>query len=95
MTLEEEKELDQIKKWLSFRPEGDSHTIYPHCDAKYPYLVNPYQLPSNYNAVKAVLVSALRRLERDPEWKAIYGSQICEMVERKAARKCTDSEIQN
>ena len=34
-------------------------------DAKYPYLLNQNQLPGNFYAVKAVLYSTLRRLERD------------------------------
>ena len=95
MTLKEEKELDQIKQCLTFKPEGDNHTLSPHWEAKYPYIVSPTQLPRNYNAVKAVLFSSLRRLKRDVEWETIYASQISEMVDRKAAKKLTDEEIKS
>ena len=95
MTLREEKEHDQIKDCLLFKPNGDNHTAEPHWDAKYPYLLNPNQLPGNFHAVKAVLYSTLRRLERDSSWKDIYGSQIKDMVDRKAARKLSIKEIEN
>ena len=37
----------------------------------------------------------MRRLERDSSWKDIYGSQIKDMVDRKAARKLFIKEIEN
>ena len=56
MTLKKERELPQIEKCLTFRPEGDDHSPNSHWDARYPYLVNPSQLPDNYRAVKGVLI---------------------------------------
>ena len=52
--------------------------------------MNPSQLPDNYRAVKGVLMSTLRRLNNEPHWKQIYGSQIVDMLDRKAARKLSD-----
>ena len=95
MTLKEENELIQIEKCLTFKPRGDGHSEQPHWDARYPYLINPNQLPAeeNYRAVKAVLFSTLRRLDRDESWRTIYEGQIFEMLERGAARKLSESEI--
>ena len=95
MTLKEESELKQIAKCLTFKRTGDQHSPNSHWDAKYPYLVNPRYLIDNYKAVKGVLMSTLRRLRQDPEWKRIYSSQIDEMVARGAARKLTREEFMN
>ena len=95
MTLKEERELKQIEECLTFKRTGDQHSPNSHWDAKYPYLVNPRYLPDNYKAVKGVLMSTLRRLKQDPEWKRIYSSQNDEMVARGAARKLTREELMN
>ena len=89
MTLREEKELEQIESCLTFKPDGDLHNSDSHWDAKYPFIVSPKQLPENYAAVKGVLLSTLRRLNRDASWKAIYSSQFDDMVARGAAGKLT------
>ena len=95
MTLKKEKELNQIEDCLTFMPHGDKHCSESHWNVNYPYIISPTNLPDNYKVVKGVLMSSLRRLNRDTKWKEIYSSQIDEMIQRGAARKLTNDEISN
>ena len=65
MTLKKEKELKQIEDCLTFMPHGDKHCSESQWDVNYPYIISPTNLPDNYKVVKGVLMSSLRRLNRD------------------------------
>ncbi|KAM9764604.1 uncharacterized protein ACNS7B_019486 [Menidia menidia] len=89
MTLAEEKELEIIKRGLTYIKE-DTHVNSPHWDARYPWIEDPASLPNNRTAVEATFLRTERQLEREPEWKAAYTAQVHEMVERRAAMELTE-----
>ena len=59
MTLAEERELEIIKEGLTY-VQGDSHTSYPHWDAKYPWTEDPALLPNKKGAVEATFLRTER-----------------------------------
>ncbi|XP_038143265.1 uncharacterized protein LOC119784992 [Cyprinodon tularosa] len=90
MTLAEEKELEIIKKGLTYIKKEDTHVNSPRWDARYPWVEDPASLPNNRSAVEATFLRTERQLEREPEWKAAYTAQVHEMVERHAAMELTE-----
>ena len=61
MTLSEERELEIIRKGLTY-VKSDLHSQQPHWDTKYPWIEDPSSLPNNKNAVEATFL----RTERPP-----------------------------
>lgn len=86
MTLSEERELEQVKSGLTY-VAGDHHCEGLHWHAKYPWTEDPASLPYNRRAVEATFLRTERQLTKEPEWEVAYGTQVHEMVQRKAAIK--------
>lgn len=91
MTLSEERELEIIRKGLTYI-EADAHSDEPHWDIKYPWIRDPSSLPYNRSGVEATLRTE-KQLKKEPEWKIAYTAQVHEMVERRAAKKLTKEMI--
>ena len=92
MTLNEEKELEIIRKGLTY-VKADAHSSEPHWDTKYPWIEDPVFLLNNRSGVEATFLRTEKHLRREPEWRVAYGAQVHEMVERGAAKKLTKKTI--
>ena len=92
--MTEERELEVIEEGLTYVKE-DSRSTSPHCDAKYPWTVDPASLPNNKAAVQATFLRTEKQLKRDPEWQVAYATQIHKMIERGAAIKLTGEVMNN
>lgn len=90
MTLAEEKELEVIKRGLTYIMDEDAHVSSPHWDASYPWTENPASLPNNRSAVEATFLKTERQLEKEPEWQAVYAAQVHEMVDWRASIELTE-----
>ena len=88
MTLSEERELEIIRKGLTYI-KADDHSDEPHWDTKYPWIQDPSSLPYNRSGVEATFLRTEKQLKKEPEWKIAYTAQVHEMVERRAAKKLT------
>ena len=88
-TLKEERELKLIEKGLQY-DEQDSCWI-----AEYPWIKDPYLLPNNKRAAFGRLLSTERRLGRNTQHAKVYQAQIEDMIERRVARKLTQTEVDN
>ncbi|XP_048035062.1 uncharacterized protein LOC125260633 [Megalobrama amblycephala] len=88
MTLAEEKELEIIRKGLTY-VQADSHSDQPHWDARYPWIQEPSSLPYNRSGVESTFLRTEKQLGKVPEWKKVYTAQVHDMVERGAAVKLT------
>ena len=86
-SFKEEQELSMIRNNLSY---DDVHQCWV---TSYPWLIDPKQLPDNYNLALATLQSTERSLSRDPVWADKYCAQIQDMLNRKVARKLTPHEV--
>lgn len=92
MTLGEEKDLEKIKRCLTY-VLSDKHSSSPHWDAAYPWKGDLSTLPDNQHAVEATFRNTEKRLQKEQIWKAAYREQIYEMVSRGAAVKLSKEEI--
>ncbi|XP_039503109.1 uncharacterized protein LOC120459751 [Pimephales promelas] len=94
MTLSEEKELEVIRRGLSY-VKSDAHSQEPHWDTKYPWIEDPSSLLNNRSAVEATFLRTEKQLKKEPEWHTAYTTQVHEMVERRAAKKLSRETIAN
>ncbi|XP_077470984.1 uncharacterized protein LOC144085517 [Stigmatopora argus] len=94
MTLSEERELEVIRKGLTY-VTTDDHVDQPHWDTKYPWIEDPISLPYNRSGVEATFLRTEKQLKKEPKWKVAYASQVHEMVERRAAKKLSKEMITN
>ena len=86
-SFREEQELKEIRENLKYDEENEYWTT------SYPWLVDPSQLPNNYQAAFATLRSTEKRLQADESWKQKYSEQIKDMADRGVARKLTKEEV--
>ena len=89
MSIQEEYELEMIQNNLKF---NDNSGRWVAC---YPWLRNPNTLPNNRSYAVATLVSTERRLIRNKQYADLYARQIQDMLNRGAARKVSEAEIDN
>lgn len=92
MTLAEEIELEVVKSGLTYAG-ADDHSDCPHWHASYPWLEDPSTLPNNKKAVEATFLRTERQLAKEPLWKKAYSAQVHEMVDRQAAKKLTEEDL--
>ena len=87
MTLLEERELDLIKKGLSFNSNLGRWV------AKYPWIKEPSTLPENRYIAYATLKSTEKRLKKKPLHAETYKRQMDDMLDRRAARMVSEEEL--
>ncbi|XP_071963454.1 uncharacterized protein [Antedon mediterranea] len=86
-TLKEERELNLIDEGLSY---SDGKWT-----AKYPWIRDPKDLPDNRSVAEAKLRATEKRLQKNEKYAEYYASQMDDMLERKVARKLSDSEMRS
>jgi len=90
MSLKDEEELRMIEEKLVINPKTGRWMI-----EEYPWIKDPRELSNNRKVAVAKLYSTEKRLLNNPEYKDVYSSQIQDMLDRKAAREITQSELDN
>ena len=90
MSLKDERELRMIEEKLVLDTKNGRWMI-----EEYPWIKNPQELCNNRKVAVAKLHATERRLLNKPEYKDVYGSQIQDMLDRKAARRVTQNELDN
>lgn len=60
---------------------------------KYPWIIDPYDLPDNYSAALATLKHTEKVMSKDETWATVYDKQIQDMVDRKVAKVLWKDEI--
>lgn len=86
-SFNEEQELKLIQRNLKYDKLNECWIT------DYPWIMDPRKLPDNFRAAYATLKSTERTLLKDDKWSETYMEQVQDMVNRKVARKLTDSEI--
>jgi len=86
-SFREEQELKLIQDNLKY---SEAETCWY---TSYPWLVDPCQLPDNYQVALATLGSTERTLFKEPQWALKYREQIDDMLQRGVARKLTAEEL--
>ena len=89
-TIKEEREMKMIDAGLQFNERKCLWTI------KFPWLKNPNNLPNHFYAALGRMKSTERRLIRmGLDYAQTYNVQTKDMVDRNAARKLNNNEIQH
>ena len=73
-TIKEERELAMIKNNLKFCEN--------HCEATYPWIKDPHNLPNNEPYALKRLMQTEKQLQKDEQCNRIYCEQMNDMVER-------------
>ena len=90
MSMQEERELELIKKGLSHDAEKKEWTCH------YPWIRDPKELPNNYSSAFSRLRSLENRLKKlGKSHTQVYDTQIKDMVERGIAKILSSNEILN
>ena len=87
MTLKDEKEFNLIESKIEFKADSGRWM------AAYPWMCERNQLKSNIHIAAAILRSTENRLKGNREQATLYSRQIQDMIDRKAARKITEAEL--
>jgi hypothetical protein len=88
-SFREEQELNLIRTNLTYDDKTECWWT------KYPWLIDPTQLPDNYSTALATLKSTEFTLSKDKNWAQLYSGQIQDMLERNVARKLSPDEIKS
>jgi hypothetical protein len=89
-SFKEQQELEMIRNNLEYDKEKGVWVT------KYPWLLEPNLLPSNYKAVLATLKNTEKTLQkRGSQWSETYANQIKDMENRSVARKLTADELKS
>jgi hypothetical protein len=86
-SFQEEQELNMIRSNLQYDEDNCCWRT------KYPWIVDPSELPDNYLTALATLRSTERTLGKDKLWSQLYADQIQDMIDRGVARKLSEEEI--
>jgi hypothetical protein len=86
-SFKEEQELDMIRSNLKYDEQNQCWVT------SYPWLIEPEQLPNNYQVALATLKSTENTLTKDAEWAKVYGDQILDMLERGVAVELSKGQL--
>lgn len=89
MTLKEEREYKLIEDKLIHKPDQKKW------EAGYPWIKDPKMLPNNKQAALGALKATEKRLQANPDYGKMYCKQINDMIDRGAARKLSEKEMNN
>jgi hypothetical protein len=86
-SFREEQELKLIRSNLTYDDKNECWLT------KYPWIIDPAQLPDNYSTALATLKSMEYTLSKDENWAQLYSEQIQDMLQRNVARKLSPEEV--
>ena len=90
ISIKEQRELDLIERGLRYEEDKQIWV------ASYPWILDPYKLPNNYNVAFARLVSTENRLAKlGDDYMKLYDISWNDMIDRKIAQKLNKNEIFN
>ena len=88
-SFREEQELNLIRSNLTYDDKNECWMT------KYPWIIDPTQLPDNYSTALATLKSTEYTLSKDKNWAQLYSDQIQDMLQRNVARKLSPEEVKS
>ena len=95
MSLKEEKMYQKFKDNMFLDVKGTSDDPGPYWRTKYPWTIPKTDLKDNREAVHGVMLSTIKKLNKDPSWRDIYEGQLKELVDRKFAREISNKELED
>ena len=93
MSLKEEREYKKFRQNMFLDEVGTEADPGPYWRTSYPWSVPKEDLIDNLPAVTAIMHSTMRKLDKDPNWREIYESQLKDLINNKFAREVTEAEF--
>ena len=87
-SFREEQELNMIRENLEYDEKNQ------YWRTSYPWIVDPNNLPNNYNTALATLRNTERILSKDYKWAETHEEQMKDIVDRRVDRKLTPQELE-
>ena len=94
MSLKMERMYRDCQNNLVYKPDGLPGDPGPFFQTKYQWDVPRTDLIPNFPAVEATRKRTLKKLEKDPEWHAMYESQLLTLLEKGYARELAEGELE-
>ena len=88
MSIRDERLYDSFKEL-----KGSSTDPGPYWVSRLPWILDRNKLTNNKPAVLGVMNSTMRKLSRDPNWKAVYESQLHDLLDKGFAREVSSVEL--
>ena len=95
MSLKEEKDYEDFKNNMYLDVKGTDHDPGPYWKTKYSWTVPKVQLEDNYKAVKAVMMTTIRKLDKNPAWRKTYDDSLRDLIKMKVAREVSNEELEH
>ena len=93
MSIRDERLYDSFKELMHLDLEGSSIDPGPYWVSRLPWILDKNKLTNNKPAVLGVMNSTMRKLSRDPNWKAVYESQLRDLLDKGFAREVSSDEL--
>ena len=87
MSIHDKKSLTYLDK------KGTPEDPGPYWVAKFPWNIDPTELPDNKTAVATVMHVTEKKLQKNLEWRKIYELQLQTLVDKNYAVKITKDDI--
>ena len=93
MSLKEEREYKKFRDNMYLDEAGTEADPGPYWRTRYPWSVPKEDLIDNLPAVTAIMHTTMRKLNKDPQWREIYESQLRDLINNRFAREVTEAEL--
>ena len=93
MSLKEEREYKKFRDNMFLDEAGTEADPGPYWRTRYPWSVPKEDLIDNLPAVTAIMHTTMRKLNKDPQWREIYESQLRDLINNRFAREVTEAEL--
>ena len=93
MSLRNEKKYETFRNNLTYDAVGTQSDPGPYWRSSLPWVVDRSSLADNRKVVMGTMNATVRRLAKNPSWRAAYEEQLKVLVDSGFARKVTKEEL--
>ena len=94
MSIKEEKAYHRFRSNMILDKVGTEEDPGPYWRTTYPWVVPRHDLVNNELAVRGVMMSTMRKLKRDPDWRRCYDKQLQDLIDKGYAGEISKEELE-
>ena len=95
MSLKEDRELEHFESLMYLEEQGTAKDPGPYWVTRQPWKIDKENLVDNKPAILGVMNSTKAKLNRKPNWRAIYEKQLLDILDRGFTREVLEEELHN
>ena len=95
MSLKDERDYNLFIQHMRYDKGGTSDDPGPYWRISYPWTIPKGELVENKPAVLGVMNATAKKLDKDQNWRAVYETQLRDLVNRGFAREVEEEEIRD